>query len=70
MALTNILTSGKVLIHLPQYACIHNTYSMVRLVTLAIPSLYGCKAILKENEIFNYFINFSQKYLIFWGFYH
>ena len=39
MALINILTRGNLPTHSPCYACIHNTCSIVRLVTLAIPSI-------------------------------
>ena len=57
----NILKSGKVPTHLLHYTCMHNTYSIVQLVTLSIPSVYGWEAVLNNREVFNYFINSSKK---------
>ena len=66
MVLMNILTSGKVPTHLQYYVCLGmstcNTYSIVQLVTLAIPSVFGWEAVLNNSEVFYFIINSSQKW--------
>ena len=60
IALINAMISVKVPAYWLHYAYMYNTYSMVW-ATPDIPFIYGCKAVLKESKVFNYFISSSQK---------
>ena len=62
IALKSMATSGNFVTQFFYYACIYNSCSIVQFIISAIPSVWGCKAILKVSIVFNKEFNSSQKW--------